>query len=441
MDADGNISQSHSGKEPMTNQTLHYNPIEPTNSTPAELATGRDSKRQYVLDRLIVLSQRKRLVLSITAAFAILSIVATLTMKDVYTATVILLTPQKVTSASAALALQLGNLAGLGDSGFSLRDPRETPVAMLKSRVVEDAMIQRYGLMNEYHTKFVADTRKAWEGHATVDGTDKDGLIHIYVKDHDPRRAAELANGLVDQFRALSEHLAITEAAQRRVFFEKELQQAKDNLANAEEALKQTEQATGVIQIDTQARALVESAAELRGKVQAKEVQIRGMQTYATGQNPALVQAQRELEGLRAQLASLGGSDAISGGIIVPKGKVPEASLEYVRKLRDVKYYETIFDILARQWEAAKLDEAKEGAIIQVIDPAVPPDRKSFPHRSTMVIGATMIGLLTGILLALTLEDFQKVDNDPITREKIAFLRRELLNWKPTRLGEQPHQE
>jgi uncharacterized protein involved in exopolysaccharide biosynthesis len=266
-----------------------------------------------------------------------------------------------------------------------------------------------------------------------VDGSGKDGLIRISVVDRDPSRAAELANGYVDQFRGLSQHLAITEASQRRLFFERELEQAKDNLANAEEALKRTEQTTGMIQLDSQARALIESATSLRAQITAREVQIQGMQTYATGENAQLVQAQRELESMRAQLAKLGGSEDTAGGeLIVPKGRVPEAGLEYVRKVRDVKYNETIFEILARQFEAAKLDEAKEGALIQVVDPAVPPDRRSFPKRSYIVLGATGAGFLFGVCTVLFQAGFRRLKANPEAREKLDLLKRALAAMRPS---------
>jgi uncharacterized protein involved in exopolysaccharide biosynthesis len=239
-----------------------------------------------------------------------------------------------------------------------------------------------------------------------------------------PQRAADLANGYVDQFRDMSQHLAITEASQRRLFFEQELEQAKDSLANAEEALKQTEQTTGVIQPDSQARALIDSAANLRAQITAREVQIQGMQTYATAENSQLVQAQRELESMRAQLAKLGGTeDNPAGELLVPKGLVPEASLEYIRKLRDVKYNETVFDILARQFEAAKLDEEKEGALIQVVDPAIPPDRRSSPKRSFIVIGATAVGFFFGVFVALFQVGFRRIKDDPEAAQKLSILR------------------
>jgi uncharacterized protein involved in exopolysaccharide biosynthesis len=288
-------------------------------------------------------------------------------------------------------------------------------------------MVQHLGLIQEYGKRYPSDARRAFEKHADVNGSGKDGLIHIAIEDRDPRRAADLANGYIEEFRNLSQHLAITEASQRRLLFEQELVQAKNNLANAEEALKQTEQTTGVIQLDSQARALIESGAALRAQITAREVQIQGMQTYATGENAQLVQAQLELDTLRAQLAKLGGSaSSASDELIVPKGRVPGAGLEYVRKMRDVKYNETIFEILARQFELAKLDEAKQGALIQVVDPAIPPDKRSFPKRGLIVIGATILGFLIGVLVTFLQTGLQQMKQDFETALKLSLLRRAL---------------
>ncbi len=379
---------------------------------------------------LLVIAERKRIVLWVTAVFAILAVIISLILPVSYTATVTLLPPQEGSSVGAALASQLGSLGGmaaLAGGGLGMKNPTDRYVAMLQSRTVEDAMVRRFDLMREYRKRYLSDARKAFQNHSTVDGSGKDGLIHISVEDHDADRAAELANGYVDQFRDLSQHLAITEASQRRLFFQQELEQAKNNLADAEEALEQTEQKTGVIQPDSQERALIESAASLRAQITAREVQIQGMQTYATGENSELIQAQQELAGLRAQLAKLGGSEDSSGNeVLIPKGLVPKVGMEYVRRLRDVKYYETIFDILARQFEVAKLDEAKEGALIQVVDPAIPPDRRSFPRRGLIVIGATFAGIFVGVFLALIAAGLEHLREDPATTGKLAQLQRAL---------------
>lgn len=389
---------------------------------------AREEDEISLLDLLIELAERKRLIFWVTAGFAVLSIVVSLLLPVRYTATVLLLPPQQNSSLSAQLASQfssLGGVAALAGGGSSLlKNPNDMYVAMFRSRTVEDAMVEHFGLMQEYHKRYLSDARKKFENFSTVDGSGKDGLVHISVEDHDPQRAAELANGYVDQFRDLSQHLAITEAGQRRLFFEQQLKQANQNLADAEEALKETEQKTGLIQLDSQARALIESATALRAQIAAKEVQIQGMQTYATGENAQLAEAQQELDGLRAQLAKLGGSSESPDALIVPKGKMSEAGLEYTRSLRDVKYYETIFDILARQFELAKLDEAKEGALIQIVDPAMPPDKRSFPKRALIVICATFLGFFVGAFCVFWQAGIQRIKSDPGVASKLNRLRR-----------------
>ena len=198
---------------------------------------GKDDEIS-LLELLTFLAERKRTVLRTTGIFAILTIVVSLILPNWYTATVTLLPPQQNSSLSAALASQLGNLGGLATlagGGLGIKNPNDMFVGMLRSRTVEDAMVQKFELMQEYHKRYPTDARKAFEHHSSVDGSGKDGLIHISVEDRDPNRAAVLANGYVDQFRNLSEHLAITEASQRRLFFERQLEQAKDNLATAEE--------------------------------------------------------------------------------------------------------------------------------------------------------------------------------------------------------------
>ncbi len=416
----------------MATQTSAHDVREQVGALPAEPlvrdASQNDDDEISLLDLLIVLAERKRLIFWITAGSAIAALIISLLLPKSYTATASLLTPQQNSSLSAQLASQFGAMSGVaslvsGGGGSLLRNPNDIYVGMLRGQTVEDAMVEHFGLMQEYHTKYLSDARKAFEKHATVDGSQKDGLIHISVDDHDPARAAALANGYVDQFRALTRNLAITEAQRRRVFFEDQLKQANQDLGDAEETLKATEQKTGVIQLDSQTRALIESAAALRAQIATKEMQIQGMQTYANGENAPLNEAQQELASLRAQLARLGGSADDPGSIIVPKGQMTEAGLEYIRRVRDVKYYETIFEVLARQFELAKLDEAREGAIIQVVDPAIPPDKRSSPKRSLIVLVVTAVGFLLGLFSALMLAILQHWKGDPRTAAKLEFLR------------------
>jgi uncharacterized protein involved in exopolysaccharide biosynthesis len=387
----------------------------------------RPSDEISLLDLLIVLARQKWLILKITAAITVVALVVSLFLPKKYTAMTTVLPPQQNSSLTSSIMSQLGNLGSLGalaGSSMGLKNPNDMYVAMFKSRTVEDAMIQRFGLMAEYRQKYMSTARKAFENHVTVEADKKDNLIHISVEDKDPKRAAEMANAYVDEYRHLSEHLAIGEAAQRRLFFQQQMEQTKDQLANAEESLKETQQKTGMIQLDSQARALIESAVTLRAQIAAKEVQLQAMRTYATGQNADVIQTQQELDSLKAQLAKLGGNaDDIGAGLIVPKGQVPQAGIEYIRKLRNVKYYETVFEILARQFELAKLDEAKEGALIQVVDPAIVPDYKSFPKRGLITIVAAIVGLFIGVMVAFFREGLERLRQDPEQNERLNILR------------------
>ncbi len=412
-------------ENPVTKAQEHLGTAPISGSTEAAMENGEVT----LLDFLVILAERKRFIFSVTAVFAVLMTIISLVLPKRYTATTTLLPPQQNNSLANALSSQLGNLGGmaaLAGGSLGLKNPNDMYVAMLKSETVEDAMVRHFGLMQEYHQQLLSGARKKFEDYATVDGNGKDGLIHISIEDGDPKRAAELANGYVDQFRHLTEHLAITEASQRRVFFEQQLEQAKESLAASEEALKETEQKTGVIQLDAQARALIESAAMLRAQISAKEVELQSLRTFATNENPQLLQAQQELDELRAQLAKLGGSENIDGGLMVPQGQVPKAGLEYARKLRDVKYNETIFQILARQFEVAKLDEAKEGSMIQVVDLAIPPDRRSFPKRGILVLIATLAGFLIGIFITLIREGIKRMEESPQYALKAHRLRQSL---------------
>jgi tyrosine-protein kinase Etk/Wzc len=405
-------------------------PIEPAGAR-------RDESRDEisVLDLLVILTARRWLILKSTALFAVAALVLAYLLPPHFTAKTTILPPQQGNSFASALSSQLSGLGGLAAlAGSALgRSPNEMYVAMMKSQAVEDAMINRYGLMKEYHCKYLQQARKAFESRFDVEGNGKDELIHISVDDPDPKRAAEMANGYVDEFRTLSQGMAITEAAQRVVFFQQQVDATKEKLAEAEEALKETEQKTGMLQLDSQARALIESAAMLRAQIEAKEVQIQMMRTYAGDQNANLIEAEQGLEGLRAQLQKLGGNeDDDTAGLIQPKGMVPQTGLEYIRKYRDAKYYETIFEFLARQLELAKLDQAKEGALIQTVDPAIVPDHKSFPPRALILAAGIFLGFLVGVSLALLQTSLARMHRDPEAHAKLRFLR-QTFSMKRTR--------
>lgn len=394
-----------------------------------QATTTQDPSPQdlHLLDLLTVLSLRRRFIVFFTVGATILAVITVLLIPSEYTATTIVMPPGQNSSMSSALLGQFGGsgaLASVAGASLGIKNPGEIYVSLFRSRTVEDSVIQRFGLMARYGAKWPSSARYAFEGHSKVALGTKDGLITVSVRDRDPKKAAEIANGYIDEFRKLSANLAITEASQRRMFFQQQLLEANQNLAGAEEAMKHTEQSTGVLQIDSQARALIEAAETLRGQIAAKEVQLEGMRSYATEDNPQIYMAEQELIALKAQLAKLTGTNANSSSdIIVPKGNIPEAGMEYVRKLRDVKYYDTISELIARQFEMAKLDEARQGVVIQVVDLAVPPDHRSYPKRTIAVIVAMLASFFVACGWCIFSNSFQRGSLDPANRRRLDAFR------------------
>ncbi|MDQ2832347.1 MAG: Wzz/FepE/Etk N-terminal domain-containing protein [Acidobacteriota bacterium] len=395
------------------------------NAIPAEPAAQEIS----LLDLSIVLARYRRLIVRVTLLTGLTAAIISLLLPVRYTAFVTILPPQQGGSAGSSLMAQLGSLgsvASLAGGSLGLKNPNDLQVALLKSRTVEDAMLDRFKLIQLYHKKFRSDARKKFETVVDIDNGAKTGLIRISITDSNAQRAAEMANGYVEEFKKFSATLAVSEASQRRLFFEQQLNQAKDNLAAAEEDLKRTELKTGVFQLDAQARSTIQLVADLRAQVAAKQAEITAIRSFATGQNAELQIAEQQLAGLQAQEQKMGAASEGATNALIPKGSMQEASIEYVRRLRDVKYHETIFDLLARQYEVAKVDEARQGATVQVVDRAIVPDRRSSPQRTLIVLGAIVLGLFLGVAWAFFTEAKIRLSQNPAERERLEELKREL---------------
>jgi capsule polysaccharide export protein KpsE/RkpR len=296
-------------------------------------------------------------------------------------------------------------MAGAGAGALGIKNPNDLQVALLKSRSVEDAMAARFHLQSLYHARYLSSARKRWEKKTSIDSGLKDGLIRLSVTDRDPQRAAAMANGWVEEYQRFSSTLAVSEASGRRLFFERQVADARENLARAEEEMKQTEQRTGVMELDGQAHAMIASAAMLRAQVAAKQVEIQAMRQFAADENPDLERARQELSSLEGQLGTMDvGHDRPSGDLVAPKGNVTQAGLDYERALREVKYRETVVSLLSRLYEMARVDEARQGSQAQVVDAAVIPDRPTSLYRIWIVLGAMLVSLPLALMIALGTE-------------------------------------
>ena len=384
------------------------------------------------LEILLVLAREKKRILQITLAVTLLTTIVVFVIHKMYTATATILPPQQNQSVLSTMVGQVAGAATLDLRDLGLKNPSDVFVAMLQSRTVEDALVNRFDLRKVYNVKRYQDARKILENRSEIN-PEKEGLISIRVSDRDPRRAADMANAWVDELRSLNQNLALTEAAQRRIFFEQKMASEREDLSKAELALRQVQERTGVIQPDAQTRALVGAVAELRASIAAKQVQLQSLRTYATENNPEVKRAERELAELQAQSAKLSqmersGTDLGAGDLQVPTRRVPEANLEYLRAARELKYHETLYDFLAKQLEAARIDEAKDAVMVQVVDRAVEPERKSSPKRMLIVAVAAIASFLLSCLGVLLWEAIRRKRQDPNEGARIAQLQHYLRN-------------
>jgi uncharacterized protein involved in exopolysaccharide biosynthesis len=349
----------------------------------------------------------------------LLALGATFLVPPSFTARTSILPPQQQPTASAALLAQLGSLAGIVGSSTALKNPADQYVALLKSTTIASNLISRFSLRQRYDVDLHQDAREELTQRTSILVT-KEGLIVVEVEDNSPQVAAEIANAYVRELQELIGRLALTEAQQRRVFFEKQMGETRHNLAEAERALASVGVAPSAIKANPQAA--VEGVATLQARVRAQEVRLAVMRGHLTETNPEFVVAQNELVALRAQLRRAEATEpsiADSGG--------------YIDKFRTFKYHETLFELFARQFELAKIDEAREGVVIQVVDEALAPERKTKPQRAVV---AVLVTLATGILLALGVVVAKAISvtrNSVVGAEKLAAIRLGLSNLIPFR--------
>jgi uncharacterized protein involved in exopolysaccharide biosynthesis len=358
-----------------------------------------------LLDLLQVVADNLRLLIigPLLAGLAALGIA--FAIAPTYTATVRFLPPQQQQSAAASMLASLGALGGLAGAASGLKNPSDQYLAFIRSRSVQDALIDRFGLMERYEAKLRDDARLALQGAARA-SSGKDGLISVEIDDKDPKFAAQLANAHVEELQKLLARLAVTEAQQRRVFFEKQLQQAKDNLTRAEQALKASGVNSSALKASPQAA--VEAVARLRAAITAQEIKIASLRGYLSENAPDFRQALTELGAMRAQLARAEQQEApVAGGS------------DYIGRYRDFKYYETLFELFAKQYELARVDESREGAVIQVLDAAQPPERKSKPKRAIIAVIATLAAGFALLLFVFVRHALGNASRDEESARKI----------------------
>jgi len=379
------------------------NPVHPA----AEFADEEDSVS--LLELAVPLAEHwKALTIGPIIAGLVAFGIATL-IPPTYTAITTFLPPQQQQSAASSVLSSLGSLAGFAGGAANLRTPADQYVALMQSTTVSDRIVDQFKLLDAYDEKYRVDARKELARNVRFNVGKKDGLITIEVDDKSPQRAAEMANRLVDELRRMTDTIAVSEAQQRRKFFEQQLRQTQDRLVQAQQAL----QASGFTQgaLKAEPRSAAEGYARLKAEVTAAEVRLQTLRGSLSDSASEVQQQQNALAALRSQLLRL------------EQTADPQAGPDYVSKYREFKYQETLFDLFAKQYELARVDESREGALVQVVDTATPPERKSKPKRAIIALVAALVVGLGLAVFFLVGQTWRRVTADPANAGAIERLR------------------
>lgn len=328
-------------------------------------------------------------------------------MTPQFTATAQIMVPQQQSSASALLG-SLGGLAGsLSSSLPGVRNPADQWIALLRSRTVADDLIDQFKLKNYYAAQYDFQARNSLAGNTRITAG-KDGLISIEFDDPDPQQSQRVVDGYIKSLQRLSNQLAVTEASQRRVFFEKQFSDAKDKLVAAEIKLKEARITDGAIK--TLPAASIGTIAQLQAQIASMEIALRVRREALTDASPELQAARAQLAALREELRKQRQDKA---------SDADQDQSDYISAYRNFRYFETMYEMMARQYEVARIDEARDGTLIQVVDEPVVPEYKSSPKRGVLAglgAGASFVLILLLILLHYALLSARKASFAPLAR-------------------------
>jgi uncharacterized protein involved in exopolysaccharide biosynthesis len=313
-----------------------------------------------------------------------------------YTSETVIMPPQQTQSPLSAVS-GMSALAGIG--GIAVKTPDDVYEALLRSVSVLDELSEKFDLKERYHLSYKDDVRKKIVAQTRISSDKKSGLITIAVSDRSGDFAATLANGYVEALRGLLGRVAVSDAQQRRIFFESEVAKSVANLSTAELAFDVQKKKSGLASLSGQVETAVRSAAELRARISATEIQLASLHTYATKENPDVVRLVAEIDSMRGQLSALEqGPNVEPGASTSSKSGNDAAALAALRSFRELKYQQAVLEQLRSQLDIARIDEARQGPLVQQIDIAAPPEKKSAP-KLLLSIG---FGIFLGLFISLS---------------------------------------
>ncbi len=362
-----------------------------------------DKETINLLDYLEVIAKRKRLILRSMLAMFVISICGSLLLTKIYSATALVLPPQRDQGFMGMMIGQMGggmaNLAGdLLGNGTSA----DLCIGIMNSNAVSDKIIDRFNLMEVYKVKCRTDAYKTLDRKVNITAGKKDSIISITVEDKEPRLAAGIANAYVDELAKTMINLNVTGAVQNKAYLEEQLAKAKTNLRSAEDMIKRFQVKNKIADVSEQAKGAIQGIADLTAQLASEQVKLGVLQRSLTDSTQEVQNQKAVIDRLKVQIAHFEGNN--KGGAIPSVGSVPVLGEEYLRLMREFKIQETLVELLTKQYEMTKLTEEKNIAGIQVIQHARVPDKKAKPKRAVIVLMSTFMGLFCSTIVAFLME-------------------------------------
>lgn len=350
-----------------------------------------------LVDYFEVITRNRLIVFRITVLSALVSIVVSLLLPKIYYSTARILPPQQENGIFSLMLGQMGGgVANLASDILGSGSTSDLYASILKSEAIKDRVIDRFKLIEVYKKSYRLDTYKTLDETVSVDVGKKDGIISITVEDKDPKRAAAIANAYVEELGALTRGLNTTGASQQRKFLEERLIKAKADLASTEDALKNFQSKNKAIDITEQAKGSIQEIADITGRLALEEVKLSTLQQQFTDASHEVVTQKKVIATLRSQLARKEGQEP--QGVLPSIGSVPAIGEQYVRLMREFKIQEALVELLTKQFELMRYNEANTISTVQVIQKATVPDKKTKPKRSLLVMASTITGALFSIV-------------------------------------------
>lgn len=374
-------------------------------------STAKRNENINSLQYLEILIKRKRMIIAVTAASFVLSVGVSLLLPNTFRAAALILPPQQSDyGLMGGMLAQGGGLASLAGDMMGKTSNAEMYVGILNSEAIRDLIVDRFKLMEVYATKTRVDTYKRLENVAKIEVGKKTGIISVAVEDKNPKRAADIANAFVDELIKKLIDLNVTGASLNKSYLEERLAKVNADLVVAEDALKKFSAKNKTLQVSEQAKTAISGLARLKAELVTQEVHLSTLKSYLTDQNQEVINVKNTISGLKSEIARMEGNSP--EGAILSLGSVPAISEEYGRLTREFKVQETLFELLRKQYEMAKLSETKNVSSVQIIQKASPPDKKIRPKRSQLVIIITYTTLILAILSAFVLERWERMPEE-----------------------------